>query len=655
VTPRTEGARRRRGRWAAALSALSLIVALSLVSAVGAQSPSYRATPPTRGALYQDGQTDRYLLGGTWLYRADRGDVGLAQGWWRNVASIDGWSPVTVPNAYNAGDFSTASMNGYVGWYRRDFTLPAGAFPRYVPVADRHWIIRFESVNYRATVWLNGHLVGSHTGAYLPFEFDLDPRSGVNRLIVRVDDRRTASDLPPGPWGGWWNFGGILQEVYLRSVAGADIEQVQVRPLLPCPTCGAQIEEQVLVRNLTGHVEPVRLSGRYGSLSLDFGAARIAAHATWAAHASVRVSHPQLWAPGHPALYRATLALGDAHGRPLGGYLTYSGIRRITVTPNGLLEINGRRVHLRGVDIHEQNIRTGAALAPAQLAQLMDWVKELGATVIRIHYPFNPQIEEMADRDGILIWSEIPAWGVQTTYLSQPAWLAEAHSMLRENILTNQNHPSILLWSIGNEFETPAPAAEAAYIAGAAALAHRLDPTRPVAMAIDDWPGVPCQRAYAPLDVLGFNEYFGWFDEGGGATDDRDALSPFLDSLRRCYPTKALLVTEFGFEANRDGPVEERGTYQFQSNSAAFHLGVFASKPWLSGAIYWILQDFAAWPGWTGADPWPDPPFVQKGLVDLYGRPKPAFSVVSRIFHSTVQIAPTSTPGRSPPLELRGA
>ena len=188
-----------------------LLVALLGPSGAPAQVPS-AATPPTPGALYRDGPSGRYLLGGAWLYRADPADAGLSQGWWQDPA-LDGWSPVTVPNSYNAGDFSAPSMTGSVGWYRRDFTLPTGAFARYVPAAARRWIVRFESVNYRATAWLDGRLLGSHAGAYLPFEFDLGTLGpGVHRLVVRVDDRRLPSDLPPGkrnpprrPWhsSGW--------------------------------------------------------------------------------------------------------------------------------------------------------------------------------------------------------------------------------------------------------------------------------------------------------------------------------------------------------------------------------------------------------------------------------------------------------------------
>src|SRR5581483_12390749 len=116
------------------------------------QTPPYgvaaqdTGTPPTPGALMSDGQDGRYLLGGDWLQRADPTNAGLAAGYWRDVAATDGWTPTTVPNAYNAGVFTSQSQTGYTEWYRRDFTLPAGAFPSYVPRSGQSWVIEFESV-----------------------------------------------------------------------------------------------------------------------------------------------------------------------------------------------------------------------------------------------------------------------------------------------------------------------------------------------------------------------------------------------------------------------------------------------------------------------------------------------------------------------------
>jgi beta-glucuronidase len=621
-----------------------MALTLILSAPAGAQPvSSYVATPPTKGALYPDGPDDRYLLGGEWLYQADPGDLGVQQGWWRDNPSVAGWSSATVPNSYNAGDLSPASMAGSVGWYRRDFTVPAGAFPKYVPARFRNWIIRFESVNYRATVWLNGKQVGTHAGAYLPFQLDLkNVHAGVNQLIVRVDDRRGPGDLPPGPGGGWWNFGGIQREVYLRPVGRADMSQVIVRPILPCPTCAATIQERVTVRNVTGNPQTVVLQGNYAGLPLHFGGHTIAPHSTWVAHASTTLQSPHLWSIDDPFLYQATLSLSDQYGRKLQGFFTYSGVRSITVTPTGQLLLNGRTLNLRGVSLHEQNIATGAALNPTQLESLVGWAHELGATIIRAHYPLNPQIAQLADQEGILLWSEVPVYQVASQFLRQKAWLGRAHAILRENIVENENHPSVLLWSIANELPTPPNDAEASYIAGAAAIAHQMDPTRPVGMAIMDWPGVACQAAYAPLDVIGFNDYFGWFDAGGGTTDDRTMLSPFLDGLHACYPNKALMVTEFGFEGNRDGPVEVRGTYQFQANATQFHLNVFASKPYLSGAIWFAMQSFAARPGWTGGNPQGDPPWVEKGEIDQFGNPTPLFPLIQSIYKSTVQIAPVA-------------
>ena len=638
------GARARSSARVGFALAICLALMLAFSAAAYAQTaaavPPTGASPPTKGALYRDGQTNRYLLGGAWLFRADPAGAGIAQGYWRDRVSTAGWNPVTIPNAYNAGDLSSASMAGSVGWYRRDFTVPSGAFASYVPRAFRAWIVRFESVNYRATVWLNGRQIGTHAGAFLPFELAFpNVRAGVNRLVVRVDDRRTGGDLPPGPGGGWWNYGGLLREVYLRPVQRADLAQVQIRPELPCPTCAAGVQEQVLVHNPTAARQQVELTGSYGGARLTFGQATIAPHSTWTATAQTSLAHPHLWSIDDPFLYRATLRLADSSGRTIGGYVDFSGVRSIAVV-GGRLELNGRLLSLRGFDIHEQAASTGGALSPAQLAAIVGWSRELGSTVLRSHYPLNPQIEEMADRDGMLIWSEIPVYQTNAAYLSQPGWLARAHAFLQQDILTNQNHPSVMLWSIANELQTPPTGAESRYIAGATALAHRLDPSRPVGMAISSWPGVACQSAYAPLDVVGYNEYFGWFDAGGGTNDDRDALGPYLDTLRSCYPTKAMFVTEFGFEANRSGPVEERGTYQFQTDTTAFHLGVFASKSYLSGAMYFALQDFAARPGWGGGDPFPDAPFVQKGLVDLLGNFKPAFATVAGIYRSTGQIGP---------------
>jgi hypothetical protein len=155
-------------------------------------------------------------------------------------------------------------------------------------------------------------------------------------------------------------------------------------------------------------------------------------------------------------------------------------------------------------------------------------------------------------------------------------------------------------------------------------------------MSIQGFPTAGCQGAYDPLDLIGVGTYFGWYPGPNGTTADRDLLSGFLDQLRACYPGKALAITESGGEANRSGPAEERGTYEYQSELHDFTLGVFATKPWLSGATV-MLQEFRARPGWSGGNPYPTPPIHQKGVLDLNGNPKPAAQVVSDWFHRTQQ------------------
>src|ERR1700749_3586203 len=198
---------------------------------------------------------------------------------------------------------------------------------------------------------------------------------------------------------------------------------VVIRPLLPCPTCAAQIQEQVTVHNLTAATQTLNLHGTYGSSAVNFGGHTIAPGGTWVARAAVTIRTPHLWSPTDPFLYPSGLTLSDAHGRTLEGYTDYSGIRSITVGTGGQLLLNGRVLDLRGFDLQELNVGTGAAMSPTQLQAMIGWVRELGAKVIRAHYPLNPEMEEAADRDGILIWSEIPVYQNNVTYLTRPAWL----------------------------------------------------------------------------------------------------------------------------------------------------------------------------------------------------------------------------------------
>ncbi|MDQ3457438.1 MAG: beta galactosidase jelly roll domain-containing protein [Actinomycetota bacterium] len=592
----------------------------------------------TRGTVYKDGPDNRYLLGGEWLFRLDKGNVGLSQGFMRQ-SSTAGWTKTAVPNSWNAGDDSVESMTGTAGWYRKDFRLP-----------DRRsrmsWVVRFESVNYRARVWLNGRPVGRNTGAYLPFEVRLPAsalrRRGTNRLVIRVDNRRLRSDFPPSgltgagdPTGGWWNYGGLLREVYLERIDAVGISSVRVRPNLPCRTCDATVAVRVTVRNFAARARRVRISGSYGGRRLGLGTKSVGARRFATFTDRIRVRNPRLWEPGSPSLYSARLRVSSG-GRKLVGYDLKSGIRSIRMS-GGRILLNGRVVNFRGVGLHEDDPVKGFAIDSARRQQIVAQAKEVGATLLRSHYPLHPEIHELADREGILIWSEIPVYAVKTQYLKRLEVRKLAARELEDNIVVNQNHPSVLLWSIGNELSARPGPVQSFYINRAARQAKALDPTRPVALAVAGYPSAGCRGQYAALDVIGINEYFGWYPGPNGQIADRDSLSDYLDSVRTCYPNKAVVVSEFGAEANRNGPVEEKGTFQHQVDFVNYHLGVHGSKPWLTGSIYWALQEFRVRPNWEGGNPRPNSPIHEKGLLEFDGTKKPAWFDVQRIFNATPQ------------------
>jgi beta-glucuronidase len=618
---------------AAVRHCLRLAVALLALLTIFAPPARADLTPKAK-AIARDGPSGRYLLDGDWYEQADPADAAIEQGLPKSE-SLAGWRPITVPIAVNAGDFSVDSYTGSVHWYRKDFDLPRAR-------GGARWLLRFESVNYRAKAWLNGTYLGSHAGAYLPFELRAGSiRSGRNRLVVRVDSRRRPYDIPPlsargtGFEGGWWNYNGILREVYLRKIRKLDIEHAFVQPRLRCRRCAARVGIDVAVRNVTRRARRVRVIGSFGGRALRFGPQRIRGLHSRGFRAALRIRNPRLWEPGHPRLYTMRLRVVDQSGRIVQRYTVHTGIRSLRVNRLGRIELNGREIDLRGAAIHEDSLDRGAALTTEQMQQTFRNLRALGATITRAHYPLSPYELELADRYGIVVWAEIPVYRMKSTLFNVSGIRAHALRILRQEIRRDYNHPAVMVWSVGNENASRPKHGLQRFIQRAARMAKRMDPTRLIGIAITGLPTVEKQAIYLHFDVIGVNDYFGWYSGPHGSIADRTQLAGFLNRLHSDYPHQAFVVTEFGAEANRHGPVTEKGTYEFQSAFLDYHLRVLATKPFINAAIVWALHDFRVRPGWTGGDPIPHPPVNEKGLIDDSGFRKPAFDTVRKIFLAT--------------------
>ena len=383
-----------------------------------APSPELVVEQPGGRPLIYEGQASRQLLGGTWYFRQDDTFVGDAERWYAQRDLI-GWTEVSVPHNWNATD--TTLNKSSVGWYRKEFTLPKS------PKDAKHfWKVRFEGSNYRTKVWLNGKVIGGFTG-YFPFEADLDGlRKGRNTLVVKVSSLRSRTDLThwrPAAFngfgtGGWWNFGGLLREVYVRRIDTVDIEDVHVLPRLPKVGGPAKVELRVHLRNPTSRDRDVVLAWTVDGERFSLPAETVGANATRQLRTRFTIDDPRLWQPGRPYLYDLTVgALVEKERRA--AYRLRFGVRKLDVRRGGVLLLNGKRLSLRGASIHEDDAEEGGALSQSTRNLLVSRLRTLGATATRSHYPLHPAFLEAFDRYGIMVWNDVPVYQIPNTYFDQ--------------------------------------------------------------------------------------------------------------------------------------------------------------------------------------------------------------------------------------------
>jgi hypothetical protein len=594
-----------------------------------APGPSYLIT--TQGPVALDPPQPVSLDQG-WQYLADPKNIGLADNWAHGGATTFSWAPVTIPSTFNPTNSAAADL-GSVGWYQVAFRGPPAA-------SDRGWDVSFEEARRVTDVWLNGRYLGHNADAYVPFSFPASSlRPGAtNRLIVRVDNRL----LPGHVVQDWWNYGGIVRPVTLVPVGRIELQNLGIMPQLGCHfSCG----NLLVVGTLTNH-SPTSLSP---TLTVKVTAPGGAVTATLAGEGDIapgdsrRVSFHvpvrgplDLWGPGHPYLYGVSVAT-RAQDRVEQFNRMQVGMRSVHVS-RGVLYLNGHRLWLHGASIVDDAAGHGAALTSADIDTTVAELKALGANITRAHYLLSSAMLDKLDQAGILVWDQPPVYH-DDSVLATAAGRAGALQMLERTVIAARSHPSVVINSIANEL-SPTPnttPGTLSYLRQAIPLARRLDPTAPVALDIYCYPGYPLQPIYSRLNVLGINDYFGWYPgEPGHSTASFAALTPFLALQHERYPNQALVVSEFGAEALYDGSPAVKGTYQFQSDYVRSTVDVLDTLPFMNGSIYWTLREFAVRPGWKGgltaAAANPSSGLTYKALITYGGVDKPAFSVARQLF-----------------------
>ena len=573
-------------------------------------------------AIANVGGRNTISLDGTWSTIVDPYETGLGSRYFANTkpktkSDLVEYDFERSPKLRVPGDWNTQreSLLFYEGpvWYQRYFSYQKRAHTR--------TFLYFGAANYQARVWLNGSKLGEHTGGFTPFEFEITDQAaaGDNSLVVEVDNTRRAEGVP-ALHTDWWNYGGLTRGVKLIEVPDTFIEDYSVQLAKGSP---GEIEAWVQFNGAAANRE----------ITIEIPEIHVKQSATpdAAGHATLRVpAKVELWSPESPKLYRVTISgAGDR-------VIDEIGFRTVETRGSQIL-LNGKPIFLRGICLHEEApFRSGRAFSEEDDRTLLAWAKELGANFVRLaHYPHNEEMIRLADRMGIIVWEEVPVyWSI--------AWqnagtLESAKAQMREVIARDRNRAAVFLWSLSNETPPQEPG-RLDFLKALATEARQLDSTRLITSALNHTESPsPDTRSLNDavgefLDVLGLNEYIGWYE---GRTEDADRMQ-----WQNPYQ-KPLIVSEFGADAayGFHGDAATRFSEEYQANLFEHQIGMLKRIPSLAGMSPWLLMDFR-----SPRRPLPgiQDYYNRKGLISDRGQRKQAFYLLRNFYREKAAQAENS-------------
>jgi beta-galactosidase len=584
------------------------------------------AAAPAPGSREAARRDERVPLDGLWEFRLDAAKAGDREAWHQPGAASQGWAPVRVPHTWQT---APASAEHYgVGWYRRRFEAP-------IEWQGQAVRLEFQAVFHSASVWVNGTQVGEHLRkGYTAFVFDIAAAlrwNAPNLIVVRADNAFDESMLPRGRSSDWAHDGGIYRPVALIVTPPVFIERVAVDGVpigAPGPAAAADIHVAVTIRNTT----KAGMRGAVGYDVVDQRSSEVVLRQPSARQVAVppgqsvtvelppgRLADANLWHFDHPHLYTLRASFEPQAGPSHGAEDTF-GVRSFEARDGGLF-LNGERVQLMGVE------RMAGSHPDYGMAEPESWIehdhadmKQLNCVLTRVHWMQDRRVLDYCDRHGILMQLEVPTWGPGTfkekTADPLPALMQNGLEQLREMIEQNRNHPSVVIWGLCNEINGQNPPAYA-FARRMREEARRLDPRRPAAYASNSLQSTPERDVTGLMDIVEWNEYYeSWY---GGTLDD---LRKNVEAIRKAFPSKPIIVSEYGFCACTPERTEGDGR---RAEILKTHTEAYRVNPAVAGLIFFCYNDYRTHVGDRGVG-------VLKqrvhGVVDLYGARKPSYDVL---------------------------
>jgi beta-galactosidase len=559
---------------------------------------------------------------------SERTDILLDANWrfiQQNVAGAQvtnfddsSWSNVNLPHVWDIPDGQSYPPSNYYqggAWYRVHFTPnPSNT--------NSHFFLKFDGAFLVTDVYLNGNYLGEHQGGYAAFVFDVTPYLNVgvdNVLAVQVNNAVNANIPPLAADFTFW--GGIYRDVHLLVT-----DPVQISPLdygspgvflttTAVSSNSANLQVTTVVSNSTSTAQTLTVRAVVADAATNIVAlltnvVTVPAASVSNVVAGVTLAKPHLWnGLADPYLYQTFVELwrgtnvADLVAQPLG-------FRWFSVDPTNGFFLNGQHYDLHGVNMHQDWLNCGWAVTNAQRDTNFVFLKHIGATFVRLsHYEHNDYTYQLADQNGICLWSEMPL----IDYITQSsAFYTNTLQQLREMIRQRYNHPSIIFWSVYNEVTLDAGPSPTNLISQEVQLVSQEDPTRLSTAAANTSDGDP-STFYT--QVIAFNKYFGWY------SSPLNGIGAWADGIHATYPTRCVGVSEYGAGASiyqhSENPVFPSNTAstnhpeEWQNIVHETNWQLMQARPFLWCKLVWNEFDFAS----DGRDEGDTPGRNDKGLA----------------------------------------